>query len=136
MSRTHGFTMALAVMFLAVPLAAQGTGTNGRTQDLPALVVPDPAGPNATAVAGADATPAADVSLAPTMRNAAAGVHVSAATTPQPAPRRESVGRNPAMMIVGAVALIAGTFIEGDAGTIVMIAGGALGLYGLWQYLK
>ena len=45
-------------------------------------------------------------------------------------------GRNLAMMIVGGAGLILGSIIGGDTGTIIMMGGGALGLYGMWQFLK
>ncbi len=44
--------------------------------------------------------------------------------------------RNVAMMIVGATAMVAGAVIGGDAGTIIMIGGGAVGILGLWWYLQ
>ena len=41
-----------------------------------------------------------------------------------------------AMMIVGGAAFIAGALIDGDAGTIIMVGGAAVGLYGLYLYLQ
>ena len=38
-------------------------------------------------------------------------------------------------MIVGGAALIVGAVIGDDAGTIVMIGGAAMGLYGLYRFL-
>jgi hypothetical protein len=40
------------------------------------------------------------------------------------------------MMIVGGAALIIGAVVGGTAGTIIMIAGGVIGLVGLWNYLQ
>ena len=40
------------------------------------------------------------------------------------------------MMIVGGAALIAGGFIGGAAGTLIMVGGAVLGLYGLYDYLQ
>jgi hypothetical protein len=40
------------------------------------------------------------------------------------------------LMIVGGAALITGAFIDGDTGTIIMAGGGAVGLFGLYQYLR
>ena len=45
--------------------------------------------------------------------------------------RRRSV----AFMIVGGVALVVGAVIGDDAGTIVMLGGAAVGLYGLYMFL-
>lgn len=51
------------------------------------------------------------------------------------APRaRES--ENVALMIVGGAALVVGSIVDGDAGTIIMIGGGVAGLIGLWRYLR
>ena len=41
-----------------------------------------------------------------------------------------------ALMIVGGAAFIAGALIDGDAGTVVMVGGAAVGLYGLYLYLQ
>ena len=60
-----------------------------------------------------------------------------ATDAPLPAPSEPGRnGRNTAMMVVGGAALIVGAVIGGDSGTIIMIGGGVLGLWGLWQYLK
>jgi hypothetical protein len=122
MFRPRSVTTALAVMFFAAPLVAQG--------------VTPVATPVDTAVAAT--IEAAPVSHAPTVANASVGIQrvVSNDVTPATPQPQGSVGRNPAMMIVGGVALIAGAVIGGESGTIIMIGGGLLGLYGLWQYLK
>jgi hypothetical protein len=39
-------------------------------------------------------------------------------------------------MVVGFGAMIVGLIIEGDVGTLIAIAGAAIGLYGLYHYLK
>lgn len=41
-----------------------------------------------------------------------------------------------ALMIVGGAAFLAGAVIGGDAGTIIMIGGAGVGLYGLYLYLQ
>lgn len=46
------------------------------------------------------------------------------------------LGQARAMMIVGAGALLAGAIIDGDAGTIIMVGGAIIGLYGLYKYLQ
>ncbi|MCE2900679.1 MAG: hypothetical protein ACK6DP_07890 [Gemmatimonas sp.] len=58
-------------------------------------------------------------------------------TAPAPAPvPRSDTRQNRALMIVGAAALITGAVIGGDAGTIVMLGGAGIGLYGLYQFVK
>lgn len=44
--------------------------------------------------------------------------------------------QNIAMIIVGGAGLVIGAVVGGDAGTIVMIAGGSVALLGLWRYLS
>lgn len=41
-----------------------------------------------------------------------------------------------ALMIVGGAAFVAGALIDGDAGTLIMVGGAAIGLYGLYLYLN
>lgn len=131
MFRFQRSTLSAAMLFVVMPLAAQDANQAVAAVAPQAIVVAAPA-PSTTVEAPR--------SLAPTIENSAVGVRAPAAASALVAtnalPQGGRVGRNPAMMIVGGVALIAGSFIDGDAGTIVMIAGGALGLYGLWQYLK
>jgi hypothetical protein len=47
-----------------------------------------------------------------------------------------NLGTAKAQMIVGAAAFVAGALIDNDAGTVLMIGGAVVGLYGLWNYLK
>jgi hypothetical protein len=39
-------------------------------------------------------------------------------------------------MIVGGAALLVGAVIGGNAGTIIMVGGGVVGLYGLYKFLQ
>ena len=39
-------------------------------------------------------------------------------------------------MIVGFAGLVAGAIIGGTAGTLIMVGGAALGLWGLYNYLQ
>jgi hypothetical protein len=45
-------------------------------------------------------------------------------------------GQAETLMIVGGAAFLAGALIGGDAGTIVMVGGAGIGLYGLYLYLQ
>jgi hypothetical protein len=49
---------------------------------------------------------------------------------------RLGLGRARALMIVGFGALIVGLLIGDDVGALVAVAGAAVGLYGLYHYLK
>jgi hypothetical protein len=54
-----------------------------------------------------------------------------------PQPRdRVGAGSNLALMGVGLAALIIGLTIDGDAGTVIAVSGGVLGLVGLYRYLR
>lgn len=50
--------------------------------------------------------------------------------------RRGTGDQATALMIVGGAAFLAGAIINGDAGTIIMVGGAAIGLYGLYLYLQ
>jgi hypothetical protein len=55
------------------------------------------------------------------------------APTAQP---RSGLQQSQVLMIVGGAAFLAGAIIGDDAGTIIMIGGAAVALYGLYQYLQ
>jgi hypothetical protein len=46
------------------------------------------------------------------------------------------LGQPKALMGVGGAAFVAGALIGGDAGAVFMVGGAAVGLYGLYEYLK
>lgn len=78
----------------------------------------------------------------PTIKAAAVGfrsteakVDASTKTTLAPVVSRHQ-GQDVALMAVGVGAMIAGALIGGTAGTIVIIAGAAMGLFGLYHYLE
>jgi len=129
MSRTSLLGAAVAAVLFASPMAAQGV------IDAPSARF---TAPSAVAAPVADvAAPAVAPSLASTQSAAPVGVHAITMTTPfDPAPAPRATGNSPALMIVGGVMLLVGAVIGGDSGTIVMLGGGALGLYGLWTYLR
>jgi hypothetical protein len=78
----------------------------------------------------------------PTIQAASAGFHVSAmkvdgstkSTAAPLVPRHQ--GQDVALMAVGVGAMIAGALIGGTAGTIIVIGGAAMGLFGLYHYLE
>ena len=61
---------------------------------------------------------------------------VADSTLPAPRAPDARVGKNLALMGVGGAALIIGLLIGGDGGTVVAIAGGVVGLVGLYHYLR
>ena len=87
----------------------------------------------------------ATASQAPTLSNASVGVRApGTATTVQlatgataPVWQARSSNRNATtLMIVGAAALLVGAIVGDDPGTIIMVGGAAIGLYGLWLFLQ
>ncbi len=128
---------ALTALFIATPIMAQDST---RVDSSPASVtVVSPASGDSASLGAALPTAVPLMSLAPTRASVATGVQlrmdgVAPAPMPIPAPGRNS--GNTALMIVGGAALIVGSVIDGDAGSIIMIGGGVIGLYGLWQYLR
>jgi hypothetical protein len=49
---------------------------------------------------------------------------------------RQQLRRSEKLMIVGGAILLAGAIIGGDAGTIIMIGGAGITIYGLYLYLQ
>lgn len=75
----------------------------------------------------------------PTIESAAVGIRPGvskdeAAATQ--ARRRRGVNNDVALMIVGGAAMVAGAIIDGDAGTIFLIGGAVIALWGLYNYLQ
>jgi hypothetical protein len=107
----------LAILAFASPVAAQQIAT-------PAVPAP--------AVAAAPTT-----SVSPRITEHVVGVRRSIATE-QPAPTLVPQSRQSGvpLMVVGGAALLVGAVVGGDAGTIVMIGGGIIGLVGLWRYIQ
>ncbi|MFI5246195.1 MAG: hypothetical protein ACHQQR_13260, partial [Gemmatimonadales bacterium] len=96
------------------------------------------AGPSAEQAAAVQPAAAQPVSLAPLTESARVGVHALSPSGPAPLapPRREHVGKNVALMIVGGVVLIVGAVVGGTPGTLIMIGGGVVGVIGLYRYLQ
>jgi hypothetical protein len=129
MSRHRNVTTAIALLFLAAPLAAQGISPTAPEQHAAPVIASAPA-----------ATPQSAVDRAPSVAPARIGVPRDiSASAPAPAllpSLAQSDSRSPAMMIVGGAALIVGAVVGGKAGTVIMVGGGVLGLVGLWKYLN
>ena len=70
------------------------------------------------------------------LRSAAHSREVERAFVPNAAATHANLGQARAMMVVGAAALITGAIIGDTPGTIIMVGGAVIGLYGLYQYLQ
>jgi hypothetical protein len=130
MSSSHSWYVALgAALAFAAPLSAQQKPVTD------VGTVPAVSAVQAT-------TPAPATLFAPTSESAALGMRaipvtapMSAAVTALPA-QSGPQSTNVAMMIVGGAALVVGSVIHGDTGTIIMVGGGVIGLIGLYRYLR
>ena len=118
-----GFTL----ITLAAPVAAQQGPPDGVSMG--------------TAVAAANiAAPVPAPILFPVSERDVLGLDIMPIETAAPfmmtVPPQASEKSNVALMIVGGAALVVGSLIDGDTGTIVMVSGAAVGLLGLYRYLR
>lgn len=77
----------------------------------------------------------------PTIESAAVGIRPAAASTADASAEaqrrgRTGVSQSVALMLVGGAAMVAGAIIGDDAGTIFLVGGAVIALYGLYQYLR
>lgn len=77
----------------------------------------------------------------PTLQAAAVGFHVNearvdASTKVTAALARPRAGQDVALMAVGVGAMIVGGLVGDTPGTIILIGGAAMALYGLYHYLE
>src|SRR6476619_3264110 len=91
-----------------------------------------------TAAAKSTPTAFAPKAAGPTVAAAKVGVSQSNATKAPVAPydARLGAGRNVALMVVGAAALVIGAVIGGSAGLLIAVGGAAVGLYGLYYFVQ
>ena len=126
---------AMVTLLLATPLIAQSSLGASPARDTSQLAAP------AASVSATSPTVVVlhdpSFSKAPSWANA---VSMEPDTTARrPFVRATESGgnsQNTAMMIVGGAGVLAGAIVGGKAGTVVMIGGTAIGLLGLWRYLK
>jgi hypothetical protein len=133
-----------ALTFAAAPLAAQSAARLDVRDAAPARtaigVVPLTLIDSATATA---AQPASDASTPVGVRGpglasarvAAHAIRSNRNAAPPVIQNRKSNKNSVALMIVGGVALVVGAVIGDDAGTLVMLGGAGIGLYGLYMFL-
>lgn len=117
--------LALALAATAAPMQAQGPASAGLFLTLPT---------NAPSV-----QVTREATVGPVLQSAAVGFHsLDRHVALDPAPDLDGTthSQSRAMMIVGGAGLIVGALIGGTPGTIVMVGGGVLGLFGLYNYLQ
>lgn len=126
-------TAFAVVLATSAQLAAQNVSVTTSANDQAASVA-------ATAVVdqpAANDAIAQPMSFAPTDANARVGVHATKSSTPIPDnPEPQHIRHSVALMIVGGTILIVGAVVGGQAGTIIMIGGGTVGVIGLIRYLE
>ncbi|HET7630705.1 MAG TPA: hypothetical protein VFK16_00175 [Gemmatimonadaceae bacterium] len=131
-THTHALALAAALALLAAPASAQAQRTHAPADSSrAAAVVTTPASHRvelaSSAAAGVRFQPSA-VRAEAVAPDAAAGMHA----LPAPPTRHQSE----AMMWVGGGAFVAGAIIGGDAGTVIMVGGAVVGLFGLFNFLQ
>jgi hypothetical protein len=97
------------------------------TIDFRALSVSTPVAVSRTAAAPLAASPNSLRSAVHT-RESLAPLSVNA--------KNANLGQSQALMVVGGAAIIVGAIIGDDPGTVIMVGGAIIGLYGLYQYLQ
>ena len=113
MARTLRWTLFMALF--ALPLAAGAQQVGGSVSTTSTV------GPRAEGTR-----------IGVTVQGSIGGENEREPTLQSPNLRRRGVP----LMIIGGAALVGGAIIGDDAGTLIMIGGLAVGLYGLYQYLQ
>lgn len=153
--KTLGIALAVAPLFAAsmpAALDAQQTVTtpvvSATVADLPVSATSTPAAlANAAAATSPGQAPTTSLGMAPsvTSTNAApvsgtaataVALRMKHATTDAPAPLPRGTANSKALMIVGAAAVLAGIIVGDDAGTVLILGGAGIGLYGLYKYMQ
>lgn len=103
---------------------------------IPSMVTAQAATTTATSATPSIVSPAVPTPFGPTL--APAGVsRATVAPTAEPLNLQGTASRRDvSWMIIGGAALVVGSMVDGDAGTIIMVTGAVVGLTGLWRYLQ
>jgi len=82
-------------------------------------------------------SPSGRPAVGPALSNLPMAVQVEQSTTAAALPPSTAYQRqNQALMILGGAAFLTGAIIGGKAGTVFMVSGAVVGLYGLFKYLQ
>jgi len=131
MIRRFGPIALLALAAIVAPRVA-------RAQEVATAPTPTLAPAELPVVSETPETSAAQPAVGPTLEGATVGFRRPVTQTAHaPVVVAATRGSNSAaLMIVGGAAFLAGAIIGGDAGTIIMVGGAGVGLYGLYLYLQ
>jgi hypothetical protein len=144
MTGTSRFLALAALLACATPCslraqqldAPRGTAAAWTTVT-PADSAAAPSAPRALRELVRGATPGPSLSAASSgLRAPVADRATVADTEPAILARRQRVSQAQALMIVGGATFLAGAIIGDDAGTLIMIGGAGIGIYGLYLYLQ
>jgi hypothetical protein len=125
----------VALLIAAAPLSAQAAASN----DSSATVRDSAAVATSVTPRTSPAPRAGAPALGAPMTGLRTGVHLAETArplSPNAAATNPHLGQARALMVVGGAALLTGAIIGGDTGTIFMVGGALIGLYGLYQYLQ
>ena len=131
-------TLSLVVIASA-PLRAQTVSPVFSDTSIVTADTIAPAAPATSSLAAPERAAAPTAAVGAPMTGLRSGVHAretSGALQVTAAPARANLGQSRALMIVGVAALITGAIIGGDPGTLIMVGGAVVGLYGLYNYLQ
>lgn len=134
----HRFTRLFplaAAMFIG--MVVSGSTSNAQLSNMEIVV----GKAVASEIPGADTSSAPSVSAGPRIERAGFAPAVpsrSVTESGQGSGGSESVGAGPnvAMMGVGVAAMLVGSLVDGDGGTMISIGGGVVALIGLFRYLR
>jgi hypothetical protein len=126
---------AMAVLLLATPLIAQSSAGAPAARDTSQRAAPAVLVPAASPTVVVLQNPS--LSKAPSWANAVSMAPDTTARRPFVlATESGAKSQNSAMLVVGGAGVLVGAIVGGKAGTVVMIGGTAVGLIGLWRYLR
>ena len=141
-ARLSAAILLASVLVMPTRSDAQTTDASQSAVVAPGVIAPVVIAPTVSVTTPAptvDAPRAAEATRAP-LATQPRGVAISrhtvtdSTTPPVPAPANNNQG-NTALMLVGAGTMIVGAIVGGDAGTIILLGGAALGIFGLFRYL-
>lgn len=124
-------SLALAVAFAPAAASAQSLTALAPSSPVPAVATAPATAPATTAPAAAPSTVRPDIAGIHAKSDANAPLAVNSA-----AAEGLNQGEGVALMAVGGAGLIAGLLIGGNAGAAVAIGGVAVGLIGLYEYVR
>lgn len=130
-------TRTMLPLGFALLLFAAAPRLTAQAATAPSVLPPAPASSTLWYAAPATPTAATDgaIGVGPRVRQVGVSRAARAAAVPQLLSQNPT-RRDVAWMVLGGAALVVGSIVGGDGGTIIMVTGGVIGLVGLWRYLQ